>query len=77
MSLTATDLQNIENIIDRKLDEKLDAKLDTKLAPIAGELEAQGNDIKAIYTLLDKKQAKSSAIHQYRALKTSIENVAT
>ncbi len=61
MSLTTNDLHKIEYIIDRKLDEKLDEKL----APIKGELEAQGNDIKAIYTLLDKQEAKSSAIRQY------------
>jgi hypothetical protein len=65
MSLTATDLQNIGNIFDRTLA--------TALAPIAGELEAQGNDIKAIYSLLNTKQAKSSAIRQYRKLKNSID----
>ena len=69
MSLTSEDLHNIESIVDRKLDEKL--------APIKGELEAHGNDIKAIYGILDKKQAKSSAIKQYRNLRASLDNLAT
>ena len=56
MGLTATDMRLISALFDEKL------------APISCELEAQGNDIKAIYSLLDKKQSKSSAIRQYREL---------
>jgi Skp family chaperone for outer membrane proteins len=68
MSLTAADLLSIESIVVRVVE----SKLNEKLAPIQGELTAQGNDIKAIYHLLKRKQSKTAANRQYRRLETMI-----
>jgi hypothetical protein len=39
MSLTKNDLQQIENIVEKKLDQKLDQKFDEKLKPIDASLK--------------------------------------
>ncbi|MEO7364483.1 MAG: hypothetical protein ABIV43_03175 [Candidatus Saccharimonadales bacterium] len=72
MSLTKTDLQNIEAVVAFVVDQKLEEKLDQKLAPIKGELRAQGNDIKAIYHLLKLKQDRASTQRQLKRLELMI-----
>ena len=58
MSLTASDLGQIENLVRNVVTGVIDVKIEPRLTRIDGELTAQGNDIKDIYGILSKVDSR-------------------
>ena len=63
MSLTATDLQEIRNIIKSALDQQTDEDI----KPLRNEIQALRNDIKEIYDMLAELQ-KGSTDNQFEKM---------